>query len=316
MTPPHGGYVWWYVDALSDDGAYGITLIAFLGSVFSPYYAWARRRGGGDPMRHCALNVALYGKRKRWAMTERGAGAVQRGADFLSIGPSALSWDGSGLTIQIEEIAVPMPRRIRGTVRLYPSAVETRVLPLDTAGRHRWQPIAPCARVEVTMDSPNLSWSGPAYFDTNDGDRPLEADFARWDWCRAAVARWHGNHLRRDAARWPDDPGDALRRRRRGGRLSPRPPSPCRRTLWRVPRRISAAATPTVVETLEDTPFYARSVVAAQVLGHQVTAMHESLDDEPLHRPLGPGDAAVPHAPRLNAPCLKVRSPAGRRHHS
>ena len=126
LTPPAGGYTWWYVDALSDDGAYGITIIAFIGSVFSPYYAWSRRRGGGDPMRHCALNVALYGQGKRWSMTERGAGAVQRGADFLAIGPSALSWDGSGLTVRIDEMAVPLPRRIRGTVRLYPSAIETR----------------------------------------------------------------------------------------------------------------------------------------------------------------------------------------------
>ncbi len=31
---------WWYVDALSDDGQHGITLIAFIGSVFSPCYAW------------------------------------------------------------------------------------------------------------------------------------------------------------------------------------------------------------------------------------------------------------------------------------
>jgi carotenoid 1,2-hydratase len=71
---PHGGYAWWYVDGLSDDGRHGITLIAFIGSVFSPYYAWARRRGGGDPEHHCALNVALYGAGgKRWALTERAA---------------------------------------------------------------------------------------------------------------------------------------------------------------------------------------------------------------------------------------------------
>ena len=31
-----GGYVWWYVDALSDDGLHGLTMIAFIGSVFSP----------------------------------------------------------------------------------------------------------------------------------------------------------------------------------------------------------------------------------------------------------------------------------------
>ena len=39
------GYAWWYIDALSDDGKQGLTIIAFIGSVFSPYYAWARRRG-------------------------------------------------------------------------------------------------------------------------------------------------------------------------------------------------------------------------------------------------------------------------------
>jgi carotenoid 1,2-hydratase len=44
-----GGYLWWYVDALSDDGRHGLTIIALIGSVFSPYYAWARRRGPTDP---------------------------------------------------------------------------------------------------------------------------------------------------------------------------------------------------------------------------------------------------------------------------
>ena len=44
---PPGGYAWWYVDALSDDGRHGLTIIAFIGSVFSPYYACARRRGDG-----------------------------------------------------------------------------------------------------------------------------------------------------------------------------------------------------------------------------------------------------------------------------
>ena len=31
-TPvPPGGYRWWYIDGLSDDGRHGITLIAFVG---------------------------------------------------------------------------------------------------------------------------------------------------------------------------------------------------------------------------------------------------------------------------------------------
>jgi hypothetical protein len=56
VTP--GGYAWWYVDALSDDGHHGLTIIAMIGSVFSPYYARQRRRGKADPLNHCGLNVA------------------------------------------------------------------------------------------------------------------------------------------------------------------------------------------------------------------------------------------------------------------
>jgi carotenoid 1,2-hydratase len=152
------GYAWWYLDALSDDGRHGLTIIAFLGSVFSPWYAWARRRpGGADPMEHCAINVALYGERGRWAMTERPAAAVERGPDHLRIGPSALHWDGDSLLVSVKEVAAPVPKRLRGEIRLRPAAaINGRGFILDPAGRHRWQPIAPAARVEVAMEQPAL----------------------------------------------------------------------------------------------------------------------------------------------------------------
>ncbi|HTW27289.1 MAG TPA: carotenoid 1,2-hydratase, partial [Acetobacteraceae bacterium] len=68
---PPDGYAWWYVDAISDDRCHGLTVIAFIGSVFSPYYAWARRRGAADPHAYCAVNVLLHGPARRWTMTER-----------------------------------------------------------------------------------------------------------------------------------------------------------------------------------------------------------------------------------------------------
>src|ERR1700761_5872689 len=115
---PANGYAWWYVDALSDDGENGITIIAFIGSVFSPYYAFARRKGPADPLNHCAINVAVYTNgNHRWAMTERPHGAVGRTANQFTVGPSNLAWDGRSLTIHIDETAVPIPRRVRGTVR-------------------------------------------------------------------------------------------------------------------------------------------------------------------------------------------------------
>ena len=66
---------WWAnSDALSDDGQHSITLIAVIGSVFSPRFRMAHGGGhGGDPCAYCSLNVALYGRGgKRWAMTDQG----------------------------------------------------------------------------------------------------------------------------------------------------------------------------------------------------------------------------------------------------
>ncbi len=236
-------------------------------------------------MRHCCLNVALYGRPRRWAMTERDAPAVRRGTDFLTIGPSALEWDGQALTVRIQEVALPFSRRIRGTVRVVPPALESTAWLLDTAGRHRWQPIAPCARVEVRLDQPSVSWSGPGYFDTNDGDRPLETDFVRWDWSRAPLEG--GTAVLYDLQRRDGPMTLALRYRQDGGvePITPAPRVELPRTRWRVPRFIGAGS-PSVEATLEDTPFYARSVVGATLLGQTVTAMHESLSLERFAHPV------------------------------
>ena len=117
-----------------------------LGSVFSPYYAWARRRGPADPLDHCALNVALYGEGgKRWALNERRRGSLRRGPDRLAIGPSSLAWSGTELCVEIDERTAPLPSRIRGRVRVRPGCLVEADHGLDAGGRHRWWPAAPCA---------------------------------------------------------------------------------------------------------------------------------------------------------------------------
>jgi carotenoid 1,2-hydratase len=276
-----GGYAWWYVDALSDDGRHGLTLIALVGNVFSPYYARARRLGTADPLNHCALNVALYGDGgKRWALTERGRAAVQRAPDALVIGPSALAWDGRALTIEVDEITAPFPARLRGRVRLRPEPLVARTFPLDAAARHRWTPLAPCARVEVDFARPRLRWSGAGYLDANAGDAPLERDFDGWHWSRASAGGRTtvfydvaSRDLRRTTLALRFDASGAMRT------LEPPPVAPLPPTLWRIPRaaRADAGSDAIVLRTLEDTPFYSRSLVAARVLGEAVTAVHESL---------------------------------------
>ena len=38
------GYAWWYIDGISKDGTKAISIIGFIGSVFSPWYKWSGRK--------------------------------------------------------------------------------------------------------------------------------------------------------------------------------------------------------------------------------------------------------------------------------
>ena len=227
--------------------------------------------------------MALYGKGgNHWTMTERGRRHVTRSADAFTVGPSRVAWDGESLTIDVDELTAPWPRRVRGRVRLWPQGLCRFVTALDAAGAHRWGPIAPCARVEVDLAQPGLRWSGHAYLDSNEGDEPIDRAFREWDWSRAQLAdgstaviydvRPKRGADRVIAQRFAPDgsatPFDA----------PPRQVLP--RSKWLIDRtmRSSEGVAPQVAQSLEDTPFYARSVLACGVLGERVTAMHETLN--------------------------------------
>jgi carotenoid 1,2-hydratase len=123
---PVNGYRWWYLDAESDDGQFGLTVIAFIGSVFSPYY---KASGRTQPENHISLNVALYGPRgRRWAMTERGKAALWRDRTTLKIGPSAVHWDGNALSIDVQEVSAVFRQPVRGRIRLTPEVLGQRRL--------------------------------------------------------------------------------------------------------------------------------------------------------------------------------------------
>ena len=282
------GYAWWYVDALSDDGENGITVIAFIGSVFSPYYAFARRNGPVDPLNHCAVNVAVYRKgANQWTMTERPRSAVSRTINSFTVGPSQLTWDGTSLTIRINEISVPVPRRVSGTIRVVPTAITQQSFSLNEDGNHWWWPIAPCARVQVALDQPHLRWQGDGYFDMNRGDAPLEQGFSDWQWSRGTLQ--NGTAILYEAKRRDGSQVDLAVTFDPQGRMrtfQPPPDVPLKRTGWRVARSIRSEGPASVVKTLEDAPFYARTVVSAQLLGEPVTLMHESLSLDRFRMPV------------------------------
>ncbi|MEL6789077.1 MAG: hypothetical protein AAFU58_00140 [Pseudomonadota bacterium] len=287
LTVDADGYAWWYVDALSDDGHYGLTMIAFIGSVFSPYYAFSGRH---QPTNHCALNVALYGRKHgRWTMTERGHHDLRRGPDFFKVGPSMLTWDGQTLIAHIDEYTAPIPRRVRGTIKVTTPQLGDGVFLIDPAGRHRWRPLAPHAHVEVDFSEPGLTWTGHGYFDSNDGDEPLEAAFNYWDWSRTTLedgrtAILYNTDLHSGAAR------HAALLVGKDATITPFEPPATHRlapTPWfRISRRTRTdnPAQTRVIKTFEDTPFYSRSLIETKLFGKVRRGVHESLSGNALKR--------------------------------
>jgi carotenoid 1,2-hydratase len=278
---PPNGYAWWYCDALSDDGGYGLTIIAMLGSVFSPHYFRARAHGDADPLAHCAINAVLYGRAGRhWSMTEYGRSAVQIAAKRLAIGASDITQHDESIVIRIDELTAPWRRRMRGVIHVRPTGWGTTDFALDATRTHRWWPIAPQCDVDVQFNAPAVRWSGRGYFDSNWGAHPLERDFVSWNWSR--ISAGDETVVFYDVAPRASAPvGLALAVARDGRARAIESPPVVRlpNTAWGMQRHLRSehAHAAHVVQTLESAPFYARSAVTTQVFGQSASGMHESL---------------------------------------
>ena len=254
-------------------------MIGFIGSVFSPWYAWSGRR---DPANHCCINVATYGPGGRFTMTDRGRSALTTTPDMLQVGPSSMRWEEGRLVIDIDEIgALPMVTRVRGRIVLTPHAVTSVELPLTPDGAHVWRPFAPSADISVELEGKGWQWSGHGYFDANFGTRALEQDFRFWTWGRYPLGKGavcFYDALRRDgteleAAIGFDPDGVATV-------VEAPPRTAFKRSLWRVRRetRADPGVVPQQVLAMLDAPFYSRSAVRTVLGGEVVTGVHEALD--------------------------------------
>ena len=291
LDVPPNGYAWWYIDGISDDGSRAVSVIGFIGSVFSPWYRWSGRR---DPANHCCINVATYGPGGRFTMTDRGSKALRQTASRLEVGPSMMRWDGDALIIDIDEIsAPPVISRVRGQIRVTPSAITGVELPLTPDGAHIWRPFAPTSTISVELNSPGWQWQVHGYFDANFGTRALEDDFTYWTWGRYPTTE--GSTCFYDATRLDGSELAAGIRFDAAGQAQaiPLPPKArMKRSLWAVARetRADAGYQPRQVKNMLDAPFYSRSAVRTQLDGVETVGVHEALDlvryRSPLLKPM------------------------------
>lgn len=284
---------------MSDDGELAVVIIAMQGNPFSPTYFRARQHGPASPFDYSSMHVALY--ERRGAKSKAAAWALEsqpidprtaRSETRLTIGRSAIHWEGDRLVVDLDEQTTPAPkynplrRPVRGRVVVHPEAMPELALPIDETGQHRWWPVAPLARIEVDLEQPRVRFRGHGYHDANAGDLPLDQSFDTWSWMRARVGdaarltydvRCRSGASRAHALEVSADGWKPLERTWR---------APLERGAWGLERhaRVDRDHGARTVQSYEDGPFYTRSLVETRVGGDPVLAMHETLAAHRLRR--------------------------------
>ena len=222
-------------------------------------------------------------------MTERSARHVRQSPERFEVGPSAMTWTGEALEIEVDEITTPHLQRIRGTIRVIPTGITDVEVPLHSGDRHIWRPFAPTARIEVDLGREVWNWSGHGYFDANFGTAALERDFSYWTWARLPVKG--GTTSFYDAARRDGtDLEVALNFKDTGEveEVEAPPRTRFRPGLWAIRRetRADPGFRPRQVQAMLDAPFYSRSAIRTRIHGQETTGVHEALDLNRFRNPL------------------------------
>lgn len=178
-----GAYRWFYADVTA--GPYSAVCIFMLGSLFSPRYSVAARRGG-HPLAYCAVNFALYhqGVRQLWVLSEYPC-VESQGPGRLRIGRSTLTHalDGT-VRMDVEDATAPWGRPVRASLTLRPVTARGAEVRLVPGLPHYWQALAPRAEARLEVSSLGVTAEGLGYHDTNHGEEPLGATLSGWHWAR------------------------------------------------------------------------------------------------------------------------------------
>lgn len=190
-----GAYEWWYVDAQSADGEWGIVVIVFRGMPMSPDYLAALSTSSEvDPTDHCGYAVSVYHRGARIATAFHGVPAQECAFSVTDCDVQAATVsirrtsDGAYSVHAITRVR-EVPHDVEITATLVPTSHPAGIA--SDPEPHAWIVAAPrcTAHVDVMLRESgavrtHVQWSGMGYHDHNVGVRPMQADHGDWYWGR------------------------------------------------------------------------------------------------------------------------------------
>lgn len=190
----HGGFAWWYTDAVDADGN-GAVLIWSWGLPFLPGYLSGAREGRGVPARaRPSLNVSFYrgGKPDFYLLqTYHEDEAEMDRQGNLRFGRNRIRrLDDGHVRVELD-CDLPQTRaRLMGTVdvRGVPARLAEGLNPSPDPS-HRWTPVlGPCRMVvDARVGREHYELDAPAYHDRNEGTRRFDdLGIDHWIWGRLA----------------------------------------------------------------------------------------------------------------------------------
>ena len=235
MLHSPGGFTWFYVDLVDDQGG-GATVIWSWGLPFLPGYAGAARAGKPElPVNRPSVNVVVYGagRERFYLLSELPPDQCSWADDGRSwrLGDSTFSWtdtpgapDAAPTRTLEANLDLALPTGGRATGRLWLSGPLRRgshtatgagsmsPAPASTASvsTHMWTPMIAASRGGLELRTPrgDLRIEGRGYHDRNSAELPLhELGIQSWWWGRVALPG-------RDVIFYrltPSDPGAAPR---------------------------------------------------------------------------------------------------------
>jgi hypothetical protein len=201
-----GGFAWWYVDLVGEDGS-GVVVIGSFGLPFLPGHTDAARQQKAQPARtRPSLNIVVYegGDEAFYLLQELDPSRCRydAAARRLDLDGTVWQWQHDGgrdtLTLTLDAPVPGLATPLLGTIRIVGRPCRlTDPAPISppSSGDHRWTPLMAAAtgEADLTFGGRRVCLEGTAYHDRNASATHLDGlGIDVWFWGRAR----HGDETR------------------------------------------------------------------------------------------------------------------------